>query len=120
MSRPELELLQRAAALIEDKKGGRVVVVDLEGTTMPSSFFLIAEGENPLHVRAIADELRSRLPMEPIHSEGLKEGRWVLLDYGDFVVHLLHKEARAFYDLEGLWPADKVRPWPLTRGGAPV
>ncbi len=120
MSRPELDLLQRAADLLVEKKGGRLVIVDLEGSTIPSSYFLIAEGESPLHVRSMADELQARLPVAPLHVEGLREGQWVLLDYGDFVVHLFEKEVRAFYDLEGLWPAERVRPWPLTGGRAPV
>lgn len=112
MSGPELEMLQRAAALLAEKKGGRMVVVDLGGSTIPTSFFLIAEGENPIHVRAMADELQARMPIAPRHTEGLREGRWVLLDYGDFVVHLFPKEVRSFYDLEGLWPEAHVLAWP--------
>ncbi len=82
-------------------------MIDLRETSIPTSFFLIAEGENPIHVRALAEELLEKLPIEPLHVEGMAEGRWVLLDYGDFVVHLFEQEARGFYDLEGLWP-DRV------------
>ncbi|HIP99653.1 TPA: ribosome silencing factor, partial [Candidatus Bipolaricaulota bacterium] len=99
MSRPEQDLLLRARRLIEDKKGGRPVLIDLRETSIPTSFFLIAEGENPIHVRAIAEELLEKMPLEPLHVEGMAEGRWVLLDYGDFVVHLLDREERGFYDL---------------------
>jgi len=110
MSRPEQDLLLRARRLIEDKKGGRPVLIDLRETSIPTSFFLIAEGENPIHVRAIAEELLEKMPLEPLHVEGMAEGRWVLLDYGDFVVHLLDREERGFYDLEGLWPDRVVEP----------
>ena len=104
MSGTERELLSWARRLIEDKKGGRPVLIDLRETSIPTGFFLIAEGENPIHVRAMAEELLEKLPLEPLHVEGLAEGRWVLMDYGDFVVHLFEREARLFYDLEGLWP----------------
>jgi len=107
MSNLENDLLTRAWKLIADKKGGRIVLLDLRDTTIPTSYFLIAEGENPIHVRALAEELLDKMPLEPIHTEGMAEGRWVLLDYGDFVVHLFEREARSFYDLEGLW-SDKI------------
>ena len=107
MLRPERELLLRARRLIEDKKGGHPILIDLRESSIPTSFFLIAEGENPLHVRAMAEELLKKLPIEPLHVEGMAEGRWVLMDYGDFVVHLFEREARGFYDLEELW-SDRV------------
>lgn len=110
MSRPDQELLVRARRLIEDKKGGRPVLIDLRETSIPTSYFLIAEGENPIHVRAMAEELLEKMPLEPMHEEGMAEGKWVLLDYGDFVVHLFEREARLFYDLEGLWPDRVVEP----------
>jgi len=99
--------VERAAAILEEKKGAELVLVDLSGTTIPTSYFLIASGENPKHVKALAEELLERMPLAPEHEEGLSEGRWVLLDYGDFVVHIFDREARLFYDLDGLW-ADKV------------
>lgn len=101
------ELLRRAANLIEEKKGGRIVLIDLRDTSIPTDFFLIADGENQIHIQAIAKELLDKMPILPSHEEGLTEGKWVLLDYGDFVIHLFDREARAFYDLENLW-ADKV------------
>ncbi|HAF70908.1 MAG: Ribosomal silencing factor RsfS [Acetothermia bacterium 64_32] len=117
MSHPEWDLVERAVHLIEEKKGGRPVLLDLRETSIPTSYFLVAEGDNPVHVRAIAEELLEKLPLEPLHVEGLGQGRWVLLDYGDFVVHLFERQARDFYDLEGLWP-DRVLNWedrPLSR-----
>lgn len=111
------ELVERAAAILEEKKGKDLVLVDLSTTTIPTGYFLIASGENPRHVRALAEELLERMPISPEHEEGMEEGRWVLLDYGDFVVHIFDREARIFYDLDGLW-SDKIvkRRWsPGTR-----
>jgi ribosome-associated protein len=110
-SNPDWELIRRAIQIIEDKKGAHPVMLDLRDTSIPTSYFLIAEGEHPLHVRALAEELLEKLPLEPLHQEGLPEGQWVLLDYGGVVVHLFEREARRFYDLEGLW-SDKVVPQP--------
>jgi len=108
------DLIRRAAEIIEEKKGAEITLIDLSDTTIPTSYFLIASGENPKHVQALAEELLDRMPIAPEHDEGLQEGRWVLLDYGDFVVHLFDRETRIFYDLEGLW-ADKIvdQPWHL-------
>jgi len=106
-----MDLLSRAASLILEKKGDRLTLLDLRETSIPTDFFLIAEGENPIHVRAIAEYLMEKLPVTPRHTEGLSDGRWVLLDYGDFVVHLFPREVRAFYDLEGIWPDRVVEGW---------
>ncbi|MGQ9699782.1 MAG: ribosome silencing factor [Candidatus Bipolaricaulaceae bacterium] len=106
-----MELARRAAQLILDKKGQRLVLLDLRETSFLTDFFLIAEGENPTHVRAIAEHLQEHLPVAPRHTEGLSDGRWVLLDYGDVVVHLFHQDVRAFYDLEGIWSDRVVEGW---------
>jgi ribosome-associated protein len=97
-----------AAALgaIDDLKGREVVVLDLRGITDATDFFIIASGTSDAHVRGLAESVL-RAPalagQHPHHVEGLPGGRWVLLDYVDFVVHLFHPEARAFYQLERLW-----------------
>lgn len=106
-----MELVRRAAQLILDKKGQRLVLLDLRETSFLTDFFLIAEGENPAHVRAIAEHLQEHLPVAPRHTEGFSEGRWVLLDYGDVVVHLFQRDVRAFYDLEGIWVDRVVEGW---------
>jgi ribosome-associated protein len=68
---------------------------------------VIAEGENPVHVKAIASNLMSGLPLKAIHQEGLSERRWIVLDYGELMVHVFVSEAREFYDIESLW-ADHI------------
>lgn len=104
-------LLMRAARAIADKKGEGLVAVDLTEASIPTSYFLIAEADNPVHAKAIVSGLRDALPERPLRSEGLTERRWIVLDYGDVVVHVFDREARGFYDIESLW-ADHLMPLP--------
>jgi len=97
------------AAAVEsarDRKGRELMVLDLRGLSTATDFFLIATGTSDIHVRSIAEHIIEELKRtgaRPSHVEGLGGGRWVLLDYIDFVVHVFHPEARAFYQLEDLW-----------------
>jgi ribosome-associated protein len=98
--------LQAAVEAIEDLKANRVVILDLRGLTDATDYFIIASGTSDAHVRGIADsvmEKMNRRGMRTHHVEGLNAGRWVLLDYVDFVIHLFHPETRSFYQLERLW-----------------
>ena len=95
-----------AVTAIEDLKGHQIVVLDLRGFTDATDWFIVASGTSDTHVRGLADAVTKALgPMRhrPHHAEGLTQGRWVLLDFVDVVVHLFHPEARAFYRLERLW-----------------
>jgi ribosome-associated protein len=100
-------LLRSAIDLISEKKGKNIIVIDLRNSPIPTDYFVIAEGENLVHVKAIVSNLMSELPLKAIHREGLSERRWVVLDYGEFMVHVFVKEAREFYDIESLW-ADHI------------
>ena len=101
------ELAAAAAAEAVDRKGTDVVLLDLRGLTSATDWFVLASGESDIQVRSIAERIEERLAKElatrPWHVEGLKQTRWVLLDYVDFVVHVFHREARTFYDLDRLW-----------------
>ncbi len=99
----ETDLLRAAATLIDEKKGEETVIIDLQEESIPTSYFLITEADNPAHVKAIISNLSENLPAKLLHREGLRERRWVILDYGQIVIHVLSKEARAFYDIESLW-----------------
>jgi ribosome-associated protein len=99
----EQSLLRRAAKIIEEKKGENVVVIDLSDVSIPTSYFLVAEADNPVHAKAIVSALRESLAERPYHAEGLSERRWIVLDYGDVVIHIFDREARGFYDIESLW-----------------
>ncbi len=98
--------VEAAVAAIEDLKGREIVVLDLRGLTDATDYFIVASGTSDAHVRGIADSVLERLHRRGLkahHVEGLTTGRWVLLDFVDFVVHLFHPEARGFYQLERLW-----------------
>lgn len=113
-----LAFAQRAAQVALDNKGQDVVLLDLRGVTDMTDFFLIASGTSDTHVRALAEHIMAELKKEgfPVHHvEGLEKGRWVLLDFVDFVVHLFHPTLRNFYQLERLWAdAQEV---PVERAG---
>lgn len=108
MTNPEAKkLAERAAELILDKKGDEVVVIDVCGRTGYTDYLVIASGETERQVSAIAEHVEVTLKGEGqrvISAEGHTPGQWVLLDYGDVIVHLFTGEARPFYDLEGMWP----------------
>ncbi len=101
---PELRLAIQCAA---EKKAFDVVALDLRAIASFTEFFVIATGANQRQVQAIADEiteqLKKQLSTRPIRVEGYNSAEWLLLDYGDFIVHVFNKEAREFYDLERLW-----------------
>ena len=101
---PELQLAIRCA---DEKKAVNMVGLDLREIASFTEYFFIASGMNQRQVQAIADEiseqLKQQLSRRAVRIEGYNSAEWVLLDYGDFVVHLFDKEARDFYDLERLW-----------------
>jgi len=99
-------LARRAAALALDKKALEVVILDVRGKTSYTDYVVVASGESERQVSATAEHIREQLKatgVTPIGSEGYETGHWVLLDYAEVVVHVFYTEARAFYDLEGLW-----------------
>jgi ribosome-associated protein len=94
----------RAAAAKTDEP---TVVIDVAEVLAITSYFVITGGRNARQVRAIAEDVEEQVALaggpKPLRTEGLDTMRWVLLDYGDFVVHVLVAEAREYYDLERLW-----------------
>ena len=90
-----------------EKKAFNMVALDLREIASFAEFFIIATGANQRQVQAISDEIEEQLKKElksrPVRIEGYRSAEWVLLDYGDFIVHIFEKEAREFYDLERLW-----------------
>lgn len=86
------------------------VGLDVSGICSFADFFLIFSGANPRQVQAISDEVAQRLARSGIHAghvEGYNQAEWVLMDYGDFVVHIFSSRARTYYDLERLWRAGR-------------
>ena len=96
-----------AARAADDKKGADTLVLAVGEILALTDFFVITHGTNPRQVRTIAEEVEGRITQaggpKPIRIEGLDHLSWVLLDYGDFVVHVFHEEARRYYELERLW-----------------
>jgi ribosome-associated protein len=98
--------LGRAIELGQERKARDVLLLDLRPVSDATDFFLILNGTSDMHVRSIAEHITEELRKEgfrPDHIEGLRGGRWVLLDYIDFVIHVFHPTAREFYQLERLW-----------------
>ena len=100
------EEVQRAAELALERKAHDVSILDLRGISTATDYFVLASGTSAVQVKAIADHVVDDLKKQgvrPQHLEGLRGGRWVLLDYVDFIVHVFHPQARDFYQLENLW-----------------
>jgi ribosome-associated protein len=111
--------VQRAAAAALDLKANDVVLLDLKGVTDVTDYFLIASGTSDTHARAIAQNVVAELAKVGVpvhHEEGVTQGRWALLDYVDFVVHVFHPSLRSFYQLERLWSDAKVVPLEQPQG----
>ena len=107
--------VREAVAAALDTKAEDVRVRHLEPVTSFADYFVIASGSNERQVQAIAnaveERLREKLGVKPLHVEGLPAAQWVLLDYGDFLVHALLDERRSYYGLERLWrDAPEVTP----------
>lgn len=104
-----------AAEAAAGKKAEDIVILDVSQQLVITDHFLICSGHNERQVRTIADEVERRLlelhRRKPLRREGGREGRWVLLDYVDFVVHVFHTEARSYYELERLWSDAPVVPF---------
>lgn len=99
-------LAHTAARAAADKLATDIVLIDVSERLAITDVFVVATGSNERQVEAIVDEVEEKLRLagaKPIRREGRRDGRWVLLDYGDIVVHVQHAEERAFYALERLW-----------------
>lgn len=95
-----------AAEAIDDKRGADIVLIDVGELLRIADVFVIATGTNKRQVQAMAEEVEDQLKLHdraPLRIEGKDDGDWMLVDYGDLVVHLFQPETRAFYSLERLW-----------------
>ena len=105
----------RAARAADAKKGSDILVLEVGPVLALTDAFVITSAPNARQVRTIAEEVEAQVKAAggpaPLRIEGLDDARWVLLDYGDFVVHVFLDEARAYYDLERLWSDAPRIPW---------
>ncbi len=104
-----------AAKAADDKQGNETIVLNVENVLAITELFVITSASNPPQVRTIANEVSSRireqLGISPLHSEGLAEQQWILLDYGDVVVHIFSEPTRRFYEIEWLYTDVPVVNW---------
>ncbi|MBO5713995.1 MAG: ribosome silencing factor [Clostridia bacterium] len=101
---------EEVCKVLVDHKAEDVVSIDVKEKSGIADYFVIAGGRSMTHTRALiehVDEEMSKLGFEPTRSEGVREGRWAVLDYGDVIVHIFNDESRLFYHLEQLWGDDK-------------
>ncbi len=110
------ETLRSIIQLISDKKGEKTVILDMREFPLPTDFFVIAEGDNPKHVKAIAENILENVQKPILQSEGWESKSWIVLDFGEIMVHVFQRDLRRFYDLEGLWGDTEVRLNDVTSG----
>jgi len=110
----ELEQAKRMAIIaynaLTDKKGEDVRVIQITEIASFADYFIIADGNNPSQISALVENVEEKLSeagFEPKRIEGVRNSNWVLMDYGDIIVHIFSKEDRLFYDLERIWKDGK-------------
>ena len=106
-----LEMVKLAKTALEDKKAGDIKVIDISGVSVLADYFIIADGSIVNQVQAMVDnvdEVLGRAGYECKQMEGYGTGGWILMDYGDIIVHAFCREDRLFYDLERIWRDGKV------------
>ncbi|HZJ56734.1 MAG TPA: ribosome silencing factor [Clostridia bacterium] len=96
----------KIAEILRDKKAQDVTVLDIHSLTIIADYFIIASGRSESQVKALYEEVEDQMKKEGLesrHRDGQKGNRWVVLDYGDVILHVFHHEEREFYGLERLW-----------------
>ena len=110
MNHPK-ELVEMAYNALSDNKGGDIKIIDIHEVSVLADYFIIADGSNINQVQAMADhvqEVLARAGWECRQIEGYQNANWILLDYGDVIIHLFSREDRLFYDLERIWRDGKT------------
>ncbi|MGM7702074.1 ribosome silencing factor [Pseudalkalibacillus sp. Hm43] len=100
------ELVQLSVKAADDKRAEDIVVLDVQGISLVADYFMICHGNSEKQVEAIARELKDQAQesgFDVKRLEGLDQSRWVLIDLGDVIVHVFHREDRSYYNLEKLW-----------------
>ena len=100
-------LVQKIVEILKNKKAKNIDIINIKEISILANYFVICSGTSTTHIRTLADELEQKLSendgRSPDHKEGYASARWILLDYGEVVVHIFHEEDRNFYNLERLW-----------------
>lgn len=105
------ELAKICAKALSEKKAQDIVILNVGDQTVMCSYFVIASGKSTTQVRALGEHVEEFLKKQngiaPVRTEGMREGRWGVLDYGDVIVHVFNEESRLFYYLERLWDSGR-------------
>ena len=104
-----LEFARKVCQTLQDHKAEDIVMIDLKGKTEVADYYVVASGRSMTHTRALIDHVEDemdKIGVAPVRREGVREGRWAVLDYGDVLVHIFNDETRLFYHLEKLWGDD--------------
>ncbi len=101
------DTVYRIAGILDAKNADDILLLHVGEKTIVADYFIICSGRAANHVKVLSEELEEKLAKEegilPARIEGLDEGRWVVMDYGDILVHIFHKDEREFYNIERLW-----------------
>ncbi len=100
------EFSKKICEILIDKKGQDIIRMDIKDKSTVADYFIVASGRSSVHTRALieyVEEEIDKLGVMPVRREGVKDGRWAVLDYGDVIVHIFNDETRLFYHLEKLW-----------------
>ncbi len=106
-----IDLARRAAGIASDKQASDIIILDTRGVCNFADYFVICTGESERQLTAITEEIQHALKKEgvlPRHREGTADSGWVLLDYGDVIIHVFGAEERGLYDLDNLWASAKT------------
>ncbi len=106
MDKQAFELTEKIVKIIDSKKGCDITALDVSAVTPMTDCFVLCSGGSSTQVNAIADAIDEKLSesgIEPHHIEGQRSGTWVLMDYGDVIVHVMFRDTREYYNIERLW-----------------
>ena len=104
------EILRIAADALAEKKCSDLKVIDISGVSVIADYFMIVSGHNANQIRAMADNVDEKLNKAGIHPkqiEGYTSASWILMDYGDIIIHIFNEEQRLYYDIERIWSDGK-------------
>ncbi len=105
------ELVHTAVEALSNKKAEDIRIIDISGVSVMADYFIIASGNNRIQIQTLADEVEEKLSRKgfpPKQIEGYETANWILLDFGDIIVHIFDRENRLFYDLERIWMDGKT------------
>lgn len=100
------EIIYKMAKVLDARKAEDIVLIDVSKITILADTFIVCSGRAANHIKMLADELDNAMAKEGLkrlRMEGYQEGRWIVLDFGDVIVHIFHREEREFYNIERLW-----------------